>query len=249
MDESILVRAEEILEHCFEDRELLEKVLTHASVSESRLGSNERLEFLGDAILGQVICEMIFDRFPDLLEGEMTKIKSTAVSRRTCALIAQAIGLDELLRLGKGMQSHSELPSSLAAAVLEAVIAGLHIDGGPEVARSFIVRHFHPIIEQAARSGHQQNFKSVLQQFAQRSTQETPSYRVLDEKGPDHAKAFKIAVELNGRRFDSAWGQSKKQAEQEAALNALTELGIIAPDDRGEPTVVGVYADDESAEV
>lgn len=239
MDESILLRAEEILGHRFGDRELLEQMLTHASVSDGRLGSNERLEFLGDAILGQTVCELIFNEFPDLLEGEMTKIKSTAVSRRTCALIAQSLGLDELLFLGKGMQSHAELPSSLAAAVLESVIAGLHLDGGPELARAFIVRQFGPVIERAARSGHQQNFKSVLQQHAQRTTQETPSYRVLDEKGPDHAKAFKVAVEMNGRRFEAAWGQSKKQAEQEAALLALMELGVIEANEKGEPTVVG----------
>lgn len=238
MDESILNRAEVILKHEFKDRALLEQVLTHASVSESRLGSNERLEFLGDAILGQVVCEMIFERFPDLLEGEMTKIKSSAVSRRTCAMIARSLGLDELLFLGKGMQSSDELPSSLAAAVVESVIAGLHLDGGADVSRRFIVEQFRMVIERAARSGHQQNFKSVLQQHAQRLTQETPVYRVLDEKGPDHAKAFKIAVEMNGRRYEPAWGQSKKQAEQEAALNALTELGVIESDDEGEPTVV-----------
>jgi len=243
MDEAILLRAEEILGHRFADRELLEQTLTHASVSEGRLGSNERLEFLGDAILGQTVCELIFNEFPDLLEGEMTKIKSTAVSRRTCAMIAQSLGLDELLFLGKGMQSHPELPASLAAAVLESVIAGLHLDGGPGLARDFIVRHFGPVIERAARSGHQQNFKSVLQQHAQRTTQETPSYRVLDEKGPDHAKAFKVAVELNGRRFEAAWGQSKKQAEQEAALLALMELGVIEPNEKGEPTVVGAAED------
>jgi ribonuclease-3 len=243
MDESILARAEQILGHKFKDRDLLEQMLTHASVSEGRLGSNERLEFLGDAILGQTVCEQIFNGFPDLLEGEMTKIKSTAVSRRTCAHIACSLGLDELLFLGKGMQAHAELPASLAAAVLESVIAGLHIDGGPEVARAFILRHFCPIIERAARSGHQQNFKSVLQQHAQKMTQETPCYRVLDEKGPDHAKAFKVAVELNGRRFESAWGQSKKQAEQEAALLALAELGVIESNEKGEVTVVGGCGD------
>lgn len=241
MDESILSRAEEILGHRFKNRDLLEQMLTHASVSEGRLGSNERLEFLGDAILGQTVCEYIFTEYPHLLEGEMTKIKSTAVSRRTCALVARALELDELLFLGKGMLAHAQLPASLAAAVLESVIAGLHIDGGSEVARSFILRHFSPVIERAARSGHQQNFKSVLQQYAQRTTQETPCYRVLDEKGPDHAKAFKVAVELNGRRFEAAWGQSKKQAEQEAALLALSELGVIESDDHGEPTVVGGY--------
>ncbi len=238
MDDEVLSRAEAILGHRFADRELLELSLTHASVSEHRLASNERLEFLGDAILGQVVCEIIFRTFPDLLEGEMTKIKSSAVSRRTCARVARALGLHELLKMGKGMQSHDEPPPSLAAAVLESVIAALHIDGGFDVARNFLIPLFEPVVRRAARSGHQQNYKSVLQQYAQQITQSTPNYRVLDEKGPDHAKAFKIAVELNGRRFEAAWGQAKKQAEQQAALIALCELGIIELDEHGEYTVV-----------
>ncbi|RMH10141.1 MAG: ribonuclease III [Planctomycetota bacterium] len=243
MDESVLERAEEILGHRFQDRSVLELALTHASVSESRLSSNERLEFLGDAILGQVVCEMIFHRFPRMLEGEMTKIKSSVVSRRTCARLARRLGLDKLLDMGKGMQMHPELPPSLAAAVFEAVIAALHIDGGPHASRRFIESIIEPVIEQAAQSGHQQNFKSVLQQHAQQVLGVTPSYRVLDEKGPDHAKAFKVAVELDGLLFPSAWGQSKKQAEQEAALNALTELGVIQPNDDGEYMVVRKESD------
>ncbi len=238
MDESVLSRAEEILGYQFVDRAILEQALTHASVADGRLRSNERLEFLGDAILGQIVCEMIFTRYPALLEGEMTKIKSTVVSRRTCARIAKHLKLDQMLDMGKGMQSHAELPPSLAAAVLESIIAALHLDGGPEVSRCFVERLVEPMIEKAARSGHQQNFKSVLQQHAQQTLQLTPSYRVLDEKGPDHAKAFKIAVELNGRRFECAWGQSKKQAEQQAALNALCEMGIVQRDEFGEPMVV-----------
>ncbi|GAB4383823.1 MAG: hypothetical protein Kow0022_04620 [Phycisphaerales bacterium] len=238
MDDSVLSQAEDILGHRFSDRSLLELALTHASVAEGRLQSNERLEFLGDAILGQVVCEMIYHRFPMMLEGEMTKIKSSVVSRRTCARIARQMGLDRLLDMGKGMQTHPEVPTSLAAAVLEAVIAALHLDAGPEASRRFVESLVSSMIEKAAKSGHQQNFKSVLQQHAQRAFQTTPSYRVLDEKGPDHAKAFKVAVELNGRRFEWAWGQSKKQAEQQAALNALCELGLIERDESGEPLVI-----------
>lgn len=234
MEEAVLARAEAILGRTFLDRAVLELALTHASVSDHRLASNERLEFLGDSILGQVVCEIIFHEFPSLLEGEMTKIKSSAVSRRTCARVAKSLGLHELLFMGKGMQTHEEPPPSLAAAVLEAVIAALHLDGGPTVSRAFVEKHFRPVVLRAARSGHQQNYKSVLQQYAQQSTQTTPTYRVLDEKGPDHAKAFKVAVELNGRRFEASWGQSKKQAEQQAALLALSELGLIAQDEDGE---------------
>jgi ribonuclease-3 len=201
--------------------------LTHASVATNRLESNERLEFLGDSVLGLVVSERIYHRYPALLEGEMTKIKSTAVSRQTCALIARSLGLDEMLLTGKGMQGPDAMPQSLAAAVFESVIAAVYLDGGYEAAERFIGPLIDPVIERAANSGHQENFKSVLQQHAQQSSQPTPAYRILDEKGPDHAKCFKVCVEMGARRFTPAWGQSKKQAEQTAAMHALTELGLL----------------------
>lgn len=232
MDEDIRIKAESALGHTFGDESLLELALTHASMAGSRLDSNERMEFFGDSILGMVIAERIYVKFPDLLEGEMTKIRSTIVSRRTCARIARALGLHELLALGKGMQSHHELPMSLSAAVYESVIAALYLDGGMEPARRFILEHLDDPIDQAAASGHQQNFKSVLQQYTQQHSADPPIYLVLDEKGPDHAKCFKVCVELGGRRFEPFWGQSKKEAEQHAALNALDALGVTeqAPD-------------------
>ena len=228
-----LDRAEAILGHRFTDRDILELSLRHASTTEARLESNERLEFLGDAVLGVITCERIFERFPDLLEGEMTKIKSTIVSRRTCAEIAESIDLEELIEVGKGMTQHGRLPRSLGAAVLESVIGAVYVDGGLRAVKDFLLPLLDPLIDDAARSGHQRNFKSVLQQHAQQSVSESPMYRVLDEKGPDHAKAFCVAVELDGQRFEASWGQSKKQAEQQAALNALHELGLIEHDDEG----------------
>ena len=237
-DEELISRAEGILGIRFEDRALLGLALRHASHSDSRLESNERLEFLGDAVLGAVVCERIFVKFPDLLEGEMTKIKSAAVSRRTCARVASKLGLEDLLILGKGMQSQDRLPSSLAAAVLESVAGALYLDQGFEAAKAWLVELLDPLIDQAARSGHQQNFKSVLQQHAQQYLDGPPTYRVLDEKGPDHAKAFKVAVELGGEMYPPSWGQSKKQAEQQAALHALTSLGILERDEDGEIRLV-----------
>lgn len=233
-----IARAEQALGHTFRDRSLIAQALTHASVAEDRALSNERMEFLGDSVLGTIVAERIYHRFPDLLEGEMTKIKSTVVSRQTCAAIARRLGLDELLVLGKGMKQSATLPQSLAAAVIESAIAALYIDGGYTAAERFIGPHIDPYIERAAVSGHQENFKSVLQQHAQQHNMETPVYRVLDEKGPDHAKCFKVAVEVGSRRFESSWGQSKKQAEQMAALNALTELGLIHQGDDGHIRVV-----------
>lgn len=233
---------EEALGHRFADPSLLEHALRHASTTEDRKESNERLEFLGDAILGMVVCEMIFDRFPDLLEGEMTKIKSAVVSRGACASAAKRLGLEEAMVIGKGMAQQRELPRSLAAAVFEAVIAAIYLDAGFEAASSFVRAQLGPVVERAHRSGHQQNFKSLLQQSAQQLLGEAPSYRILDEKGPDHAKCFKIAVEVGGRRFEPAWGPSKKQSEQQAALNALRDLGVIEDHD-GEMLLADLSAD------
>ena len=138
MNDQTRKQAQDILGHQFEDIDLLDLAFRHASISESRLDSNERLEFLGDAILGMVACERIFQKYPDYLEGEMTKIKSLTVSRKICAEIAIETGLDQLILVGKGMLTQAELPSSLAAAVLESVIAALYIDGGMEAVRKFL---------------------------------------------------------------------------------------------------------------
>lgn len=221
---------QQILCYRFKDEALLRESLTHASVAATRQASNERLEFLGDAVLGMIVCEHLFNAYPQYLEGELTKIKSAVVSRRTCAEIAQALGLTETLYLGKGMGSRAHLPSSVAAAVFEALIGALYLDGGLEVARDFIIRHCLPHIESSVSSEHQFNYKSQLQQHAQKVMTATPNYEVLDEKGPDHSKCFEIAVCISGQRFASAWGRSKKEAEQKAALCALQELQLIEMD-------------------
>lgn len=238
MDEQTLCQAETILRWRFRDRELLARALTHASIADTRQSSNERLEFLGDAVLGMLVCEHVFRVYPDLLEGDMTKIKSAVVSRRTCAVIAERLGLNTLLRLGKGMQVREGLPSSVSAAVLESVIGAVYIEGGLEAAREFLMSELEPMVARAAESGHQQNFKSVLQQVAQQHLQASPLYVVLDEKGPDHAKTFEVCVDVGGRRFGSAWGGSKKQAEQQAALIALRAMGVVVMNGEGDPTVI-----------
>jgi ribonuclease-3 len=233
MNDEIRTQAQRVLGHQFNDIDLLDLALRHASISESRLDSNERLEFLGDAILGMIVCERIYNKFPSYLEGEMTKIKSLAVSRKICAKIAIQLGLEQLIVVGKGMQTQTELPQSLAAAVLESVIAALYIDGGMQTVRDFLEPLLDPLLDEAVLSGHQHNFKSVLQQHAQRELNTSPNYRILDEKGPDHAKAFLIAVELDGSQYEACWGNSKKAAEQQAALNALHHLGLTETSEQG----------------
>ncbi len=217
-----------LLGYTFKDEKILQAALTHASIAGSRLDSNERLEFLGDAILGYVVSEYLFEAFPTYLEGELTKIKSAVVSRRACARISDDLKLIWLLDLGKGMcDNRANLPSSIAACVLESIIAAIYMDGGIRAARKFILKHMKPLIVEAVQSTHQENYKSALQHFAQKFLPTNPAYVVLDEKGPDHSKAFEVCVEIDGRRFPGAWANSKKEAEQNAALNALRELNLV----------------------
>lgn len=220
----VLNRAQEILQYQFKDVAGLCTALTHASVADSRVESNERLEFLGDSILGVVVCEELYHRFPTYLEGEMTKLKSVVVSRKVCAKIADKIDLTPLMFLGKGMAGRDSVPMSLRAAVLESVIAGIFLDGGFDAARDFILRNVGQYIEEADRSEHQDNHKSLLQQYVQRVMSSTPHYELLDEQGPDHSKCFEVCVTIGQRRFPSAWGASKKEAEQLAAKLAMEEL-------------------------
>ncbi|MDD4889211.1 MAG: ribonuclease III [Phycisphaerae bacterium] len=220
----VLDACQKAIGYQFKNLELLSCSLVHASVAANRLLSNERMEFLGDAVLGLVICEALYDRFPEYLEGELTKIKSLLVSRKSCAQVADAMNLADFLQLGKGMHSRAHLPKSLPACALEALICAVYTDGGLEAARAFIMRAFHDLIEEAIASTHLRNYKSILQQFAQQQFSRAPIYDVLDEKGPDHAKCFEISVRIGDRRFTSAWGPAKKDAEQAAAMNALNDL-------------------------
>ena len=222
-------RAEKILGYTFRNPDLLKESLTHASIATNRLTSNERMEFLGDAVLDLVVCEALYLKFPQYLEGDLTKIKSAVVSRRTCAEVSIETGLVELLIIGKGISSREAMPRSLAAAVYESIVAAVYLDGGFEVVKAYVLRTMTPKIELIASNAHQENYKAVLQQHAQKLLGATPIYELLDEKGPDHSKCFEVCVTVDGRRFTSAWGPNKKMAEQKAALLALEELGVFDP--------------------
>ncbi len=227
MNQEALQQVEQVIGYKFFTRNLLAKALTHSSAADNRLLSNERLEFLGDSILAVVICQILFERHPHYLEGDLTKMKSMLVSRNTCAQVAGELGLQEFLKVGKGLASDRALSGSLAAGLLEAIIAAIYVDSGFGAARSFILRTFGPSINRADAEQDHGNFKSLLQQYAQQQFNTTPIYELLDEKGPDHDKCFECQVVFADRHFLSAWGRSKKEAEQKAAFNALAELGIL----------------------
>lgn len=226
---SRLQKCEEIVGYQFQNKQLLCAALTHASGAQHRLASNERLEFLGDAILGAVVCELLYRQFPHLLEGQLTKIKSVVVSRQTCAKISKSLGLAAVLIVGKGMSSGRAVPRSLLADVFESLIAAVHLDGGPEAARSLVARLLQPEIDLAASGASDDNYKSLLQQVVQRDFGATPNYQLLEEHGPDHNKYFRVSALFDGREFPPAWGRNKKEAEQRAAGNALALLSGEPP--------------------
>lgn len=214
---------EERIGYSFHDQDLLRQSLTHSSCAVSRLDSNERLEFLGDAVLGMVICRYLYEQFPDRREGQLTQQKSSLVSRSTCARVAAQLGTEDMILVGRGLQA---IPDSVHAALVESLIAAIYLDGGTEAAAAFILRSFRGELE-TCDQGEPENYKSMLQEETQRTTNAAPTYVIVDQRGPDHAREYCIAVEMQGQQFDAAWGFSKKEAEQKAAFNALK---IINPD-------------------
>ena len=226
----VLSDCEAVIGHAFADRTLLDHALVHASAAVTRHDSNERLEFLGDAIFGAVVCEAIYERFPRKSEGELTRIKSAVVSRRTCAAMTRSLGLDRYVVVGRGVTSRTgRMPSSILAAVYEAVVAALYLDAGYEAAAAFVRRTTEEHVSEQSRPEDSENYKSILQHRVQRDLDATPEYAVTGERGPDHLKAFRVAVRVGERTFPAAWGGNKKQAEQHAAANALADLDGAEP--------------------
>ena len=221
---AFIKECEQKLAYDFDDSTLLLQALTHSSGADTPTDSNERLEFLGDAVLGYVICELLFKKFPDRDEGDLTKIKSAVVSRETCLRIAQSLDLQNFIQIGRGVGRDNQIPASILANAVEAIIAALYLDGGIKIARQFILHNFAPEVLKMADSISCDNHKSMLQDMIQREFGVHPEYVILDEKGPDHNKCFKIAVRVIGRYFPAAWGNTKKAAEQHAAENAICTL-------------------------
>lgn len=235
-----LRECQSIIGHDFANVDYLRKALVHASAASTRIDSNERLEFLGDAVFGAIICDELYRRHPGKAEGELTRIKSAAVSRSACARVTTALGLGRYVVLGKGVASRSgRIPNSILAAIMEAVIAAIYLDAGFEATRQFVVRVFDGELRKLADCPVGENYKSQLQQHAQKILGQTPTYHVLDEQGPDHLKSFHVAASLGDRKFAPSWGKTKKEAEQGAAENALRELGELPVGESPADTVGG----------
>ena len=224
MDRSKLSACEEYLGYRFARLDHLDQALTHASTKTPERPSNERLEFLGDSVLGLVITHYLYEMFPDQPEGQLTKIKSVVVSTRTLAHASRECKLPRFISVGKGVTVNRTLPESLLADGFEAVVAAIYLDGGFEDARTFVLRNLESEIAKVVRNRHAKNYKSLLQHFAQKTFSETPRYRVVDEEGPDHHKRFRVMAQVGEREFGPGLGKNKKEAEQRAARKALLDL-------------------------
>lgn len=220
---------QQILGVSFKNPSLLEQALVHSSYVNENPGlapaSNERLEFLGDAVLGSVIAERLYQDLPSFTEGELTKLRATLVRRDTLARMARAIGLGDYLYLGKGEEaSGGRLKSVNLAGALEAVIAAIYLDQGTATAKNFILRLFNTELQKVVSQGAEVDYKSQLQEFIQAREQQIPAYYVIAAKGPDHDRRFTVEVRVGDTVLGRGSGRSKKEAETEAARSALERL-------------------------
>lgn len=213
----------------FQDKSFLADAMTHKSFSnefhlKNRFG-NERLEFLGDAVIELVVSHVLMDKFPDCSEGNLSKMRAAVVNKESLSSVSLKLGLDEYIRLGRGeKESRGCHKKSILANVYEAVAAAVYYDAGFEKTFGLIEGHLREIIDIVSEKGFFQDFKSKLQEYAQRRFNNVPSYIVLKEQGPDHIKIFEIQVVIDSLKLGKGSGKSKKQAEQAAAQASLEIL-------------------------
>jgi ribonuclease-3 len=224
---SYLDSIEEKIGYVFENKDFLIQALTHRSIvneyREGVLQHNERLEFLGDSVLGLVVADYLYHRLPAYPEGQLSQLRSRLVDATSCSQYLQKLQLSEHLLLGKGesMTEGRTKPSILADA-FEALLGAIYLDGGLGIIKSFLLFHFETEFE-AAIGSPARNYKAELQDLSQKQFQKTPVYKVIDETGPDHAKVFHVLVFVGDQQEGVGIGASKKEAEQRAAFDALSK--------------------------
>lgn len=224
-----LSEIEQRLGYTFRDKRLLVQVFVHRSyLNENRSFTephNERLEFLGDSVLGLIVADYLFRTFPDYPEGELSKLRSQLVEAGVCALYAQKLGVEQYLLLSKGeRRNDGRGRASILANMLEALLGAVYLDGGLEAAGRVFIANFQSDLESILNQP-PLNWKALLQDWTQKKFQKTPNYRILEESGPEHQKVFRVAVFLEEELLGEGEGSSKKQAEQAAAAAAMKQLG------------------------
>lgn len=221
---------EEKLGYEFQDCRLLENALTHSSCaneSRGRLSSNERLEFLGDSILGMVVAEHLYRNHPDLPEGDLTRTRAALVCEESLVEVAKELSLGEYLHLGKGEEAGGgRRRPSIQADAVEAVLAAVYLDGGIGSARKIIQRYI--LCREIEGLTRPRDYKTALQELVQRESGQVLKYRLTGSEGPDHDKRFFVEVDLNGTAIGSGKGHSKKEAEQMAAKSAIQHLQTLS---------------------
>lgn len=225
--------------YTFKDKELLFEALVHSSFSNERTPgeNNERLEFLGDAVIGLVVAEELMNLFPTASEGQLSRWRSSLVSRKTLAEVALSQGMNEWVLLGKGERSSGGAEkTSILSGVFEAFIAALYHDAGFELTKNYLIQVYEPWFEGLIKDGEKLflrfDQKTFLQEKTQRLFRTTPTYRLVESFGAEHKKTFRVEIEVAGRILAEACGKSKKEAEQEAASLALVKL-----EDEHEPRI------------
>lgn len=230
--QSVLVNLAARLKVAFSDYSLLHQALTHTSfANESRDASvrhNERLEFLGDAVLDLAVGDYLYRQFPAMPEGELTKARARIVCEPTLAACANKLGIGEYLLLGKGeLITGGRQRISILADAFEAIIGAIYLDSGYANATQFVVAHLANELALVESGDYVSDYKTSLQEVIQRNGDKRIAYEVVDERGPDHEKMFVVTVSISGENFGIGYGKSKKEAEQQAAREALKKLNII----------------------
>ena len=219
---------EEKIGYPFTSKDLLILAFVHRSfINEHRdlvEQHNERLEFLGDSVLGLVIADFLYHRLPMHPEGELSQLRSRLVDATSCARYLQKLHLSPFILLGRGERREGQAKMSILADVFEALVGAIYLDGGMALVKSFILSHFEEEME-AELGSPSRNYKAELQDYAQKTFQKVPLYQVVQETGPDHAKVFHVIVYVNEKESGLGMGASKKEAEQRAAFEALTKMG------------------------
>ena len=218
------------MDYKFKNATLLNTAMTHSSYANehrsSHLHHNERLEFLGDSVLGFVTADYLFNTFSELPEGELTKLRAAVVGEGALCGFARELGIQEQIRLGLGEETGGGRDrDSILADATEALLGAIYLDGGIEPARAFVLRFIPPKVEIAIEGGAFKDYKTMLQEIVQKNKQETLEYRLAGQSGPDHDKRFTMELLLNSNVFASGTGKSKKEAEQFAAKKALEMMG------------------------
>jgi len=232
MDRDIDSSLEELqaaINYHFNDISLLREALTHKSFAHEQQGTrsigNERLEFLGDAVLELSITHILMERFPDYSEGTLTKLRAGIVNKEGVAAVARELNLGRYILLGRGEEgSRGRVKNSILANAYEALIAAVYYDGGYQQVFKLIEKHFSQLIHAAEEKGMSRDYKTRLQEYSQSALGSIPEYVIVREEGPDHEKIFEVYVTINSVRYETGRGRNKKAAEQEAARRSLFQL-------------------------